>query len=131
MTYADQLESWQWIEFRSDFLESKRKPAGELYCDECGCDTPDETLHVHHKFYRRGYLAWDYDFDDLRLLCKQCHQVIHETEQMCRFVIRLQPPHVCYEFQAFLDALLNLNNPRAVKTALARAKNAVINYGIT
>jgi hypothetical protein len=40
-------------------------------CSDCG--NTELTLHVHHKFYRRGLKPWEYDNSDLSSLCEVCH----------------------------------------------------------
>lgn len=126
--YSQLLNTWEWKHFRKTFIESRRKESGELLCDDCGYDTPDETLHVHHRLYRRDALPWEYDFLDLRLICKECHAAIHRTENTCRFLIRILPPHVCHEFQMFLESLYKIRDPRDVKAALARANSIAVSF---
>ena len=124
MTYSQALQSPEWLAFRQDFIESRTKD-GEALCDECGEDTPAGTLHVHHRVYHLGKLPWEYEFEDLRLLCKSCHELVHSTETLARNFIRTLPPHVCYEFEDFLLELSDLRRADLVKIGLARAKNAV------
>lgn len=126
--YAELLNTWEWKHFRNAFIESRRKESGEVLCDDCGYDTPDGSLHVHHKVYRRNQLPWEYDFSDLRLICKECHAAIHKTENMCRFIIRILPPHVCHEFQMFLESLYDIRDFREMKAALARAKSCMVSF---
>lgn len=123
LNYAEALKRWEWKEFREGFIASRIHKWGDLVCDDCGSDTLEGTLRVHHKVYYKGRLPWEYSFDDLRLVCKNCHETIHEAENACRWLIRTLPPHVCNEFTDFLIELARLQNPRSVKTALARAKN--------
>lgn len=37
-------------------------------------------LNVHHKFYQKGNMPWEYDDDALITLCGPCHQKTHEEE---------------------------------------------------
>ncbi|KFF11162.1 hypothetical protein [Flavobacterium hydatis] len=39
-------------------------------------------LHVHHKYYIKNRLPWDYPSEALISLCKNCHQKIHDTENI-------------------------------------------------
>ncbi|WP_158960640.1 hypothetical protein [Myroides fluvii] len=39
-------------------------------------------LHVHHKYYIKGKLPWDYLDDALITLCHGCHQETHDTEEI-------------------------------------------------
>ena len=51
-------------------------------CVVCGngIDT-DTQVHVHYLSYRKGCMPWEYDINDMRVLCKQCHQRIHNIIQ--------------------------------------------------
>ena len=125
MTYSQALQSPEWLSFRHDFIES-RKQNGDAVCDDCGEDSlGGGMLHVHHRVYFRGRLPWEYDFEQLRLLCKNCHELIHSTEMLAVNLIRTFPPHVSYEFETFLLELAELPDGQSVKIALARAKSAV------
>ncbi len=39
-------------------------------------------LHVHHKYYIKDKLPWDYSDDALITLCHGCHQEIHDVEEI-------------------------------------------------
>lgn len=66
-TYSEKLLDPRWQRVR---LEVLRKY--DFRCWQCG--SGDKTLHVHHRFYRRGAEPWDYDPDnELMALCKDCH----------------------------------------------------------
>ncbi|MDM1409070.1 hypothetical protein, partial [Myroides sp. DF42-4-2] len=39
-------------------------------------------LHVHHKYYIKDKLPWDYLDDALTTLCHGCHQGIHDVEEI-------------------------------------------------
>ncbi len=123
MTYADALQTGEWKRFRQEFVKSKTHQDWGAECEDCGTDTPYGSLHVHHKIYRKGLLPWEYGFEDLRLVCKSCHEAIHIAEEACRQFIRTLPPHVCHEFYDFVLELSSIKDPRVVKVALARAKN--------
>jgi len=38
-----------------------------------GCGDKKSTLHVHHKYYERGKLPWNYPITALVTLCEGCH----------------------------------------------------------
>jgi hypothetical protein len=67
MTYAEQLKHPKWQKKRLRVLER-----ADFKCQSC-LET-DKTLHVHHKLYRKGAMAWEYDDNDLAVLCETCHQ---------------------------------------------------------
>jgi hypothetical protein len=39
-------------------------------------------LHIHHKYYQEGLLAWEYPSQSLITLCEQCHEEIHHKEKI-------------------------------------------------
>lgn len=74
-TYADLLQTQEWEDFRQ-YIFSVRGTTCEW------CRNPNaRPLQVHHKYYLkyRGqrYLPWQYSPNDVMVVCKQCHQVIH------------------------------------------------------
>ena len=38
--------------------------------------------HVHHTYYLRNNLPWEYPENDLMLLCHDCHDRIHQTQKI-------------------------------------------------
>jgi hypothetical protein len=72
MTYAEQLRHPQWQRRRLQVLD-----AAGWRCTCCSAD--DKPLHVHHRLYVKGRLAWEYSDAELVALCEDCHE--HEHEQ--------------------------------------------------
>lgn len=52
------------------------------YCEHCG--SGEDTLHVHHKHYRKGADVWDYADSELLALCDACHQQEHNQIDVIR-----------------------------------------------
>jgi len=63
------LYSEHWKQTKTKFLELLETSA----CDICGAK--DVNFHVHHLDYRS--LGWE-EYDDLRLLCADCHLAFHK-----------------------------------------------------
>lgn len=38
------------------------------------CSETEETLHIHHTYYRKGNMPWEYPDCSLVTLCKDCHE---------------------------------------------------------
>lgn len=70
MTYREQLLSPFWQRKRLEMLE-----AAGWECSNCG--DKSSTLHVHHKRYIKGRMAWEYEAHELAVLCEECHQEEH------------------------------------------------------
>lgn len=39
-------------------------------------------LHIHHKYYQNGLMAWEYPNEALQTLCWQCHETIHSKSKI-------------------------------------------------
>jgi hypothetical protein len=70
MTYGEQLKHPNWQRVRLEVLN-----AGGWKC--AGCLDTETTLHVHHKRYIKGHLAWEYPLDNFTVLCEPCHAMAH------------------------------------------------------
>ncbi len=66
-SYAEQLKDPRWQKKRLEILERDGW--------ECQrCTSTEKTLHVHHTYYERGKMAWDYDGEFLLTICEECHE---------------------------------------------------------
>lgn len=70
MEYSKQLKHPKWQKKRLQILERD-----EFMCQNC--HSKDETLHVHHFFYKPKTLLWDYDESCLITFCGDCHEEWH------------------------------------------------------
>lgn len=68
--YKALLQLPQWQKKRLEVLE-----AAGWKCSECGAK--DRQLQVHHKRYIAGAKPWEYESDDLAVLCDRCHEAEH------------------------------------------------------
>ena len=68
--YKSQYMHPKWQKRRLEMLE-----AAGFMC-QC-CESTEDTLHVHHKRYIKGRDIWDYDDDQLEVLCADCHKYEH------------------------------------------------------
>lgn len=124
MTYAEKLKTQEWIEFRSKFISWRKEYDLPAMCENCG--KPDgKYLHVHHKRYTKGKEPWEYPFSDLSLLCRDCHDDIHELEHRLRNFALTVKVHECFEFHTLLDLLEEIQKENLLAVALARCRNVV------
>jgi len=77
MNYAQQIKHPLWQKKRLEVLE-----ASGFECENCG--DKEETLHVHHPFYRRGAMIWEYEKSELECLCNKCHKSAHALDEKIR-----------------------------------------------
>lgn len=104
MTYAEQLEDPRWKTRRDEILV--------LDGFECQYCKKDYNLNVHHLYYVKGRMAWEYPDSALIVLCIDCHEIAHERIK-ARKQKRLnkpddeKPKHIS---EVFMEALKNIKN---------------------
>jgi hypothetical protein len=84
MTYGQQLKHPNWQRKRLVMLEA----AGWM-CTCCGAK--ENTLHVHHKRYVKGRMAWEYEDIELDVLCDVCHLDEHALKELLDEMIAKSP----------------------------------------
>lgn len=75
MSYAEQLRHPNWQRKRLEVLGH-----ADFACQRCG--DAESTLHVHHKRYVKGRMAWEYEAHELQALCEACHAKLHEFREV-------------------------------------------------
>lgn len=83
-SYFEKLKDPRWQRKRIETLE-----AAAFSCQSCGDD--ESTLHVHHKQYFKGREPWEYDVEQLAVLCESCHAAHHEAEDVLLLVASRVP----------------------------------------
>lgn len=84
MTYAEQLRHPNWQRVRLQVLEK-----ADFKCCICGND--EMTLHVHHKQYIKGRMAWEYDLSNFDALCEACHESTHKAKDSINALLACIP----------------------------------------
>ena len=106
-TYFEKLKDPRWQRKRLEALE-----ASEWKCQICYDE--ESTLHVHHKQYFKEREPWEYDIDQLAVLCESCHEVQHEEEDILQLVASKAPldgPADRHECAYILAGLLGIDVP--------------------
>lgn len=75
-TYSEKLKDERWQKKRD-----KVKERANYMCQDCGSK---EALEVHHCYYKFGLEPWQYPFDSLRCLCRDCHKKRGKIEMELR-----------------------------------------------
>jgi hypothetical protein len=75
VTYSEKLKDPRWQRKRLEVLQ-----AADFKCWDCGEST--QTLHVHHCYYEKGLMPWEYPDEALKCLCEYCHAIRQEVELM-------------------------------------------------
>lgn len=73
--------------FTESFFGKKYNPIKKNYTYVCFSSFPDISklgfdLQVHHTFYKKGLLAWEYENDSLLTLCSSCHKKEHQEKDI-------------------------------------------------
>lgn len=79
MKYADQLQTPQWLVFRQEVLGVRGSE-----CEDC--HNGEGPFNIHHCHYDFEKMAWEYSYEDVRVLCRSCHERLHERERQFRWV---------------------------------------------
>lgn len=93
LTYAQQLAHPKWQRRRLEMLN-----AAGWACTACGND--DNQLHVHHRQYFKGRMAWEYADHELAVLCNDCHGSEHYDDELLKRTLSLVPLGMCPTFNA-------------------------------
>jgi len=72
-TYAEKLKDPRWQRRRLEILNRS-----DFTCEDPGCGTKTETLHVHHLDYLPNAEPWEYPDEYLMVLCESCHTTVSE-----------------------------------------------------
>lgn len=83
-SYSEKLKDPRWQKKRLEVLD-----LSGWACAICQCE--ESTLHVHHKQYLKGREPWEYDADQLEVLCESCHKEDHESDDILMDVISRLP----------------------------------------
>lgn len=75
LSYAEQLKHPNWQRKRLERLQ-----LADWECENCGASS--NTLHVHHRRYVKGRMAWEYDNEELEVLCEGCHESEHSARSV-------------------------------------------------
>jgi hypothetical protein len=73
-SFYKQYKHPNWQKKRLECLE-----LSNFTCQSCG--STDDTLHVHHKKYVRGRMVWEYEHNELEVLCEACHALVHDAKR--------------------------------------------------
>lgn len=121
MKYEEQLLTQQWSRFREEILNSDRYKHpensdnyGVAECNQCGVLETQAKLQIHHKQYRNGRKAWEYETGDVKILCSDCHEHLHGiAKQIEHWLIGLRHEDA-EELLSLIQAIKATGNPRAI-----------------
>jgi hypothetical protein len=102
-TYYELLRKPEWQRKRLEVMDR----AG-FKCEECG-DT-STTLNVHHKYYTKGAMPWEYPDFALVCLCEPCHGETHNVKKLLsEAMAKLNNSSDLLELLGFVKSILMRN----------------------
>jgi hypothetical protein len=78
-SYFEKLKDPRWQKKRLEVLSHH-----EFACQKCG--DSESPLHVHHKEYFKDRDPWDYELDQLTVLCDSCHEEFHYNKDLLKYI---------------------------------------------
>lgn len=75
-SYSEKLKDKRWQEKRKYVIDRANNQ-----CEDCDSKL---NLEIHHCYYLYGYEPWEYPYDALRCLCRECHKKRAQVEQILR-----------------------------------------------
>ncbi len=93
-TYGEKLKDPRWQKMRLEVMQRDG-----FKC--ANCNSAENTLHVHHKFYVYGNEPWEYELVDLLTLCEICH----EDEEFCKHDFNITVKHLLRQGKSYRDLM--------------------------
>lgn len=74
--------------YQNPLWQKKRLENLQLANYQCvNCGEKDSQLHVHHKQYFKGRNPWEYENNQLEVLCESCHKEAHKVIDAIKMMI--------------------------------------------
>jgi len=86
-SYRELLLDPRWQRRRAEVLIRD-----DFTCQNCGSTT--ETLFVHHNYYEKNRMPWEYPSDDdwphaLETICEKCHPLRDEIRRIAKELVAI------------------------------------------
>jgi hypothetical protein len=81
-SYLELLKDPRWQKKRLEVMEQN-----DFKCEECG--ESKNTLNVHHGYYGKDLMPWEYETTTLHCLCEDCHMMRHDVESDIKYTMSL------------------------------------------
>lgn len=109
--FKDQYKHPKWQKKRLEVLERDK-----YTCLDCGAT--DKQLHVHHGYYKKNTMLWEYTDTSLWTLCSECHEVWDHNKNGIHGLIallHLGDAELIISLLSNIVTLQNSKNRRGVK----------------
>jgi len=112
-SFAAQYKTEEWRNFSREVKSARGK-----FCQSCR--RQDVILHAHHSFYVPGRKLWEYEQQDMVVLCEGCHRELHaELQKFRKFVFTKMNATVASTINGALAVALDQYDPLVFAHALA------------
>lgn len=98
MKYHDQLKHPLWQKRRTEIMQ-----LNNFMCENCG--SAEKTLNIHHSYYKRGAMLWEYDDNELQCLCEICHKEEHAIDERIKKTVALLPKSSKHRLLGYAESL--------------------------
>lgn len=112
-TYSDKLLDGRWEDFRASYISRHGTT-----CQSC--KRSNITAQVHHVVYEKGREPWEYDDQELMVLCRGCHQQWHKLINAFRLFAGRMPVNELQIVVGSLSVLTKQVRGRDLGFALAQ-----------
>ncbi len=125
MPYWQQLQDSRWQRKRLEVLQR-----ANFTCENCQTVSDGERLEVHHKFYEKGRLAWEYELNAFSCLCEVCHETVADAERILLSTIKPEDGEntlqLAYAIHTAYELGFNLNDcSKAIWDAVSEYQKAL------
>lgn len=120
--YWELLRDPQWQRKRLEVMQR-----ANFKCERCG--DASSTLNVHHTYYTKGAMPWDYPDEALKCWCEPCHEYWHKGKYAIDLALAELGPDRLKEVVRFLLDLVNKNvNTPIVNEQIPVSQSTVREY---
>lgn len=105
LKYHDQIKHPLWQKKRLEVMQAR-----DFRCQECYAE--ENTLHIHHTFYKTGAMIWDYSVNELKCLCMKCHKEIHAVDERIKHALSQAEYGNKFEILGFIETHLIVKDYR-------------------
>ncbi len=98
LNYAQQIKHPMWQKKRLEVLEDHG-----FECENCG--SKENELHVHHPFYRKGAMIWQYETEELQCLCNKCHKEEHALDERIKKALSILGSATKHQVLGYIESI--------------------------
>ena len=113
MEWKDQYKHPLWQKKRLEAMED-----AEFVCQRCF--DGDSTLHVHHRQYFKGRKIWEYEKNELEVLCEPCHEEAHAEIDHLKEIMAAIPTSCIGEITGLIRGFASMSTGPIVEAKISK-----------